>query len=205
MVIIMLGAPGSGKGTLAQKIQNNFMLPHISTGDILREEINSNSNLGKKFKEIIKTGNLISDDLVFEIVKKRISKKDCMNGYILDGYPRNIKQAIMLEAMAKVDVVINIEVSDKTILERLPNRMYCEKCNKIYNKLLYKKPICECGGKLIVRQDDKLEVIKQRLEVYRKETQPLLEFYKDKLIKVNGQTSPDVIYNFVEKELKKRE
>ncbi len=188
MNIILLGPPGAGKGTQAKKIAENYRVPHISTGDILRENISNNTPLGMKAKSYMSRGELVPDELLITIIKDRLSRKDCANGFLLDGYPRTIPQAdalqmILTESNKRIDVVLNIEVSDEELIKRLSGRRMC-KCGASYHVIFNppeKDGICNlCKGKLYQRDDDKEEAIKNRLIVYKKQTQPLIEYYNDK-------------------------
>ncbi len=188
MNIILLGPPGAGKGTQAKKIAENYGVPHISTGDILRENISNNTPLGMKAKSYMSRGELVPDELLITIIKDRLSRQDCANGFLLDGYPRTIPQAdalamILTESNKKIDVVLNIEVDDEELIERLSGRRMC-RCGASYHVMFNppeKDGICNlCKGKLYQRDDDKEEAIKNRLMVYKKQTQPLIEYYNDK-------------------------
>jgi len=184
MKIIFLGPPGAGKGTYASRLTPTLKLPHISSGDIVREEIKAQTKLGNLMKEYSDKGKLGPDEIMIKILAKRLKKPDCEKGCILDGFPRTIKQAKALEKISKIDLVINLNVPDQIIIKRLSNRLTCKKCGTIYNKLTLKPKkdnICdECGGELYQREDDKPEVIQERLNVYRKKTEPLIEYYKKK-------------------------
>lgn len=194
MNIILLGAPGAGKGTQADVISNKLSAPTVSTGNIIREAIKSESPLGKKAKSFTEAGKLVPDDVVIEIIKDRLSKSDCDNGFILDGFPRTIPQAEALESMGiKIDKVISIEVSDDVIVERMSGRRSCPDCGASYH-VKYIPPkaegICDkCGGELRQRSDDSPETVKERLRVYHNQTEPLISFYEDqgKLRVVKGQ------------------
>lgn len=194
MNLIFLGAPGAGKGTQAEVVSDALNIPQISTGNILREAAKNGTEYGLKAKAAMDAGALVSDDIVIGILKERIAEDDCKNGFILDGFPRTIPQAEALDRMGtKIDRVIDIEVDDETIIERMSSRRVCEKCGASYN-LESKKPkvdgVCDnCGGKLVVRDDDKPETVKSRLEVYHKQTEPLKEYYEKKgvLRVVEGQ------------------
>jgi len=188
MNIILLGPPGAGKGTQAKKIAENYKLPHISTGDILRENISNNTPLGIKARSYMSRGELVPDELLITIIKERLSRQDCSNGFLLDGYPRTIPQAdalqmILTESNRNIDVVLNIDVDDEELIKRLSGRRMC-KCGASYHvifNLPEKDGVCNlCKGKLYQREDDKEEAIKNRLIVYKKQTQPLIEYYKDK-------------------------
>ncbi|WPX07879.1 adenylate kinase [Anaerocellum danielii] len=198
MRLILLGAPGAGKGTQAEYLSKRFSIPHISTGDILRENVKNETELGKKAKEYMDKGLLVPDEIVIEIVKDRISKEDCKNGFLLDGFPRTIAQAealdkVLQELGQKIDKVLNIEVPDEKILERMSGRRICKNCGASFH-VIYRPPqkegVCDvCGGELYQREDDKEETVKKRLEVYHAQTQPLIDYYKEKglLVVAYGQ------------------
>ncbi|RJS83559.1 adenylate kinase [Candidatus Bathyarchaeota archaeon] len=181
MRIVMLGPPGAGKGTYASRLTEILGIPHISTGDMVREEIKKQTPLGKRIKEYSDRGILVPDEIIIKLLAERLKKQDCKDGFILDGFPRTINQAEALEKIAKIDLVINLEVPDEIIITRLSNRLICGKCGAIYNLLTLKpkkEGICDkCGGKLYQRKDDRPEVIRERLKVYRKQTEPLIEYY----------------------------
>lgn len=191
MNIIMLGAPGAGKGTIASQMKERYNLPHISTGDIFRENIKNNTELGKMAKSYIDKGALVPDDVTTDITIDRISKDDCKDGFILDGFPRNFAQAKGLdEAMEKlgrkIDLVILVDATDKQITERLSGRRVCENCGEVYH-IVNMPPnvegVCDkCNGKLIHRKDDTEEVVLDRLKTYHELTQPLIDYYKEKKI-----------------------
>lgn len=184
LILILLGPPGSGKGTQAALIHDKFHIPHISTGDLLREHIRKETELGKQAKIYMDKGLLVPDELIFDMLFDRVSQKDCSTGYILDGFPRTLAQAEVFQAhlQGKVTpVVINLDLSDAKIIERLSQRVSCERCGTPYH-LTYSPPktkgICDkCQGKLIQRSDDKEEVIIKRLKVYHEQTKPLIHFY----------------------------
>ena len=186
MKIIMLGAPGAGKGTQAKKIAAKFSIPHISTGDIFRANIKNGTELGKKAKTYMDQGLLVPDELVVDLVVDRVNQEDCRDGYVLDGFPRTIPQAEALDkALAelgqKVDYAIDVDVPDETIIRRMGGRRACVTCGATYH-LEYapteKDGICDtCGGGLILRDDDKPETVKKRLSVYHEQTQPLIDYY----------------------------
>ncbi|MBU4373146.1 MAG: adenylate kinase [Euryarchaeota archaeon] len=188
MNTVLLGPPGAGKGTQAKKIQEYYSLPHISTGDMLRENINDNTSLGVKAKSYMSRGELVPDELLITIIKDRLSKKDCRRGFLLDGYPRTIPQAdalqmILTESNRKLDAVLNISVDDEESIKRLSGRRMC-KCGASYHMAFNppkKDEICDlCKGKLYQRDDDKPDAIRNRLIVYKKQTQPLMEYYNKK-------------------------
>lgn len=189
MKIVMLGAPGAGKGTQAIKISEKYGLPHISTGDIFRYNIRNNTELGLKAKEYMDKGELVPDELTVSILLDRVGKEDCAKGYILDGYPRTIPQAEVLEEALKkngtnIDFAVNVVVPDENIVERMSGRRACTNCGETYH-LVYKKTkeegTCDrCGSGLVQRDDDKPETVKSRLDIYHKQTEPLEEFYKNR-------------------------
>ena len=186
MKIVMLGAPGAGKGTQAKMISEKYSIPHISTGDIFRANIKENTELGQKAKEYMDKGLLVPDELVVNLVVDRLAKDDAKNGYVLDGFPRTIPQAEALtNALAKIneklDFAIDVEVPDENIVNRMGGRRACVKCGGTYH-VKYNptkvEGICDaCGGELILRDDDKPETVKQRLDVYHEQTQPLIDYY----------------------------
>ncbi len=186
MKIIMLGAPGAGKGTQAKKIAEKYGIPHISTGDIFRANIKAGTELGKKAKTYMDQGALVPDELVVDLVVDRVGQEDAKNGYVLDGFPRTIPQAEALDKALnaigeKMDYAINVEVPDENIINRMSGRRACVDCGGTYH-IKYNptkvEGVCDaCGGKLILRDDDKPETVQNRLEVYHKQTQPLIEYY----------------------------
>lgn len=194
MKIILLGAPGAGKGTQAEVICNRYNIPAISTGNIIREALKTGTEMGLKAKSYMESGALVPDEVVIGIIKERIVKDDCKDGFILDGFPRTIPQAEALDKMGIViDKVIDIEVPDEKIIKRMSGRRVCEKCGASYH-LEYKKPkvegICDaCSGTLIQRKDDHPDTVKSRLDVYHSETEPLKDYYEKqgKLTVVEGQ------------------
>ena len=189
MTIIMLGAPGAGKGTQAKKIAEKYQIPHISTGDIFRANIKNGTELGKKAKTYMDQGLLVPDELVCDLVVDRVQQEDCRNGYILDGFPRTIPQAESLDrALAalgeSVDYAVNVEVPDENIVNRMGGRRACVGCGATYH-LVYaptkKEGICDtCGAELILRDDDRPETVQKRLGVYHEQTQPLIDYYSKK-------------------------
>lgn len=194
MKLILLGAPGAGKGTQAEKIVDKFGIPAISTGNILRAAVKDGTEMGIKAKSFMDAGQLVPDEVVIGIIKDRLKEDDCKNGFILDGFPRTIPQAQALEdAEIEIGKVVDIEVSDEAITKRMSGRRVCAKCANSYH-LEYKKPqvegICDaCGGELIQRKDDAPETVQARLAEYHEMTEPLKDFYKGlgKLVIVEGQ------------------
>ena len=196
MNLIFLGPPGVGKGTIAKEISKEKGIPQISTGDLLRAAVKEGSQLGKKAKEYMDTGKLVPDSLVIGLLKDRISKDDCKDGFILDGFPRTIPQAEALEGEVNIDKVLNFKASDKTVISRISGRRTCRKCNAIYhvkNIPPKVKGICDkCGGELFQRDDDKEETVKKRLDTYKQQTAPLIDFYKEKGILADIQTEQPI-------------
>jgi len=194
MKLILLGAPGAGKGTQAEKIVERFNIPAISTGNIIRAALKNGTEMGLKAKAYMDAGSLVPDEVVIGIIKDRLKEDDCKGGFILDGFPRTIPQAQALEDMGiEIDKVVDIEVPDETITSRLSGRRVCAKCANSYH-LLYKKPrvdgICDaCGGELVQRRDDAPETVQARLNEYHEMTEPLKDFYSKlgKLVIVEGQ------------------
>lgn len=208
MNIIFLGAPGAGKGTQAEIVSEKFNIPTISTGNIIREAISTETEMGKKAKEFTESGKLVPDEVVIGIIKERLVKADCKNGFILDGFPRTIPQAEALDNMGIViDKVIDIDVPDESIKDRMSQRRVCPKCGASFH-LVNKKPIKEgicdkCGAELIQRKDDKPETVMDRLNVYHEQTEPLKGYYesKNKLKTVKGIGSVSEITTLVLKAL----
>ena len=181
---IFLGPPGAGKGSLAVKVAEDYKIPHISTGDIFRANIKAQTPLGVKVKAIIDSGSLVSDEMTFELVKDRLAQPDCKNGYILDGFPRTIPQAEMLETLVSDVKVVNFTIKDEIVIRRLSTRRVCKSCGANFNVLTLPpkvEGVCDkCGGELYQRDDDKQESILHRMDVYREQTEPLISFYKEK-------------------------
>ena len=188
MKIIMLGAPGAGKGTQAKMIAEKYNIPHISTGDIFRANIKNGTELGKKAKEYIDQGQLVPDELTLDLVMDRFKKDDCKNGYVLDGFPRTIPQAQALDEALKaigekVDYAIDVDVPDENIVRRMGGRRACVSCGAtyhvVYNPTKVEGKCDRCGNDLIIRDDDKPETVLKRLGVYHKQTQPLIDYYNE--------------------------
>lgn len=185
MKLIILAAPGAGKGTQAEKLSKHFGIPTISTGAILRKNIADGTDLGKIAKKYIDEGKFVPDDVMINIVSERLSEDDCKNGFILDGFPRTLKQAEALDkSEIEIDTVLNLEVEEQKIIERLSGRLECKKCGTTYHTE-HRPPkvsgVCDnCGGELSTRADDKPDVIKKRLDVYHEQTEPLKKFYNEK-------------------------
>ena len=197
MNIILLGAPGSGKGTEASLISKDLFIPTISTGDIIRDNIKNKTELGILSQNYINLGQLVPDDLVINLVKERLTQTDVLNGYILDGFPRTVTQAKALQSFSKIDKVILIDTNYDVIEERILSRRTCPVCKKVYSTKTYQNDFCEvCNTKLIIRDDDNKETVKNRYDVYLKETQPLIDFYinQNLLYKVNGNNNANEVY-----------
>jgi len=215
MRIILLGAPGSGKGTQAQKLIEKFGIPQISTGDLFRSAVKNQTELGKKAKEFMDKGALVPDEIVIGMVEERLSQPDTKNGFILDGFPRTIPQAQALEKMLarlnmKIDAVVEIDVPDDEVIKRIAGRRTCRNCQAMYHIETLKPKVpgkCDkCGGELYQRDDDKEEVIKSRLKVYHSQTAPLVEFYgkKNLVKKISGMGTIDEIFGKIVKALRKK-
>ena len=205
MKIVMLGAPGAGKGTQADKIAEKYNIPHISTGDIFRSNIKAGTELGKKAKSFIDQGLLVPDEVTIGMLLDRIHEADCENGYILDGFPRTIPQAESLTAALKengeaIDFALDVEVPDANIVNRMAGRRACLKCGATYHTEFAapkKEGICDkCGSELVLRDDDKPETVQKRLEVYHEQTHPLIDYYKKKgvLHAIDGTLSMETVF-----------
>lgn len=212
MKLVIFGPPGSGKGTYASRLKSKLNITTISTGDIFREAIKEGTELGKKIKKYLDSGQLVPDETVIEVVRNRIAKPDCKKGFILDGFPRTVEQAKTLEKAVKIDVIIKLLVPKQIIIERLSNRRTCKNCGEIYNlKTLKpkKEGICDkCGGPLIQRKDDTIPVIKERLQIFEKQTRPLMRYYESKIPFINVTCNdidmpPEEAIEQIIKELKK--
>jgi adenylate kinase len=213
MLIILLGPPGAGKGTQAEKIVKDHELAYISTGAILRGAVKEETSLGRKAKQYMDQGQLVPDDLVVEIVKDRLMEPDCANGALLDGFPRTVMQATFLEKVlpdigAEIDRVLLIEVDEHELIDRLTGRRVCGDCGANYH-IKFKPPkvrnVCDqCGGDLYQRDDDSLETVKERLEVYKEQTEPLIKFYQKKnvLRPIDGNQDIEFVYKQINDILK---
>lgn len=208
MKIIMLGAPGAGKGTQAKRIAEKYSLPHISTGDIFRANIKNGTELGNKAKSYMDKGSLVPDEITIGMLIDRINDKDCVNGYVLDGFPRTLAQASSLdEALAKrnekIDYAIDVDVPDENIINRMGGRRACLNCGATYHLEFIPtkvEGICDnCGNEIVIREDDKPETVKKRLEVYHAQTQPLIDYYsnKDILKSVDGTLEIDEVFRAI--------
>ena len=207
MKLIFLGPPGAGKGTLAAKAVDILAIPHISTGAIFRSAIAAQTALGLKVKAIIDAGKLVDDDTTIELVKERLAQDDALKGFILDGFPRTIPQAEALAAFSQTDKVINFDIPDSGVLERLGGRRVCRKCGFNFH-MIFNKPkaedVCDhCGGEVYTRDDDRPDAVQKRLEVYRAQTAPLIDFYRKQglLIDIDARPSVDEIVAAFKKSL----
>ncbi len=214
MNIIMLGPPGAGKGTQAKRVAEKLKVPHISTGDLLRQNVAKNTSLGKQAKDFMNKGALVQDDLVTQMLIDRLDQSDIENGFILDGYPRNLIQAKMLDEVLEgkkrtIDKVIYLDASEPVIIQRITGRLVCKSCSAnfhIKNMPSKKSMVCDhCGGELYQRSDDKEETIKKRLEVYRQEVTCLIDYYGStgRLIKIKADDEADPVLNEIFMILKK--
>lgn len=198
--LIIFGPPSAGKGTQAQRLSKEYGLPQVSTGDLLREAVAKQTPLGVRIKSYLDTGKLGPDDLIVQLIKERVSKPDCANGYLLDGFPRTMGQAEELDKMTDIDLVLNIVVDHESLVERAVGRRICRKCNAVYNVKSNppREPgVCDkCGGELIQRDDDKEETVRNRLKVYQEQTAPLIEHFQKKgnLVDIDGSKGIDGVY-----------
>lgn len=201
MKIIMLGAPGAGKGTQAKRIADKYQIPHVSTGDIFRSNIKGGTELGMKAKAFMDQGALVPDELTIGMLMDRIKEDDCANGYVLDGFPRTIPQAESLKAALgsmgqKIDYAVNVDVPDENIISRMAGRRACLSCGATYHVEFNPSKVegvCDvCGDKLVLRDDDKPETVKKRLSVYHDQTQPLIDFYKAEGVLANVDGTQDM-------------
>jgi adenylate kinase len=215
MRVILLGPPGGGKGTQGELIEKQYGFPKISTGDLLRREVQEKTTLGEMAKAAMNQGELVKDDIVIEMIKHKIFQPDCKRGYILDGFPRNVGQARRLEEIEekRQEIVIDIHLSEQTLIQRLSARRVCSSCGAIYNLLACsprKEGSCDiCGSELIQREDDVPEVIKERLKVYHEQTEALIDYYSRKKVyfRINGEgkieTISKNIYSILDREIAK--
>ena len=208
MNIILLGAPGAGKGTQATRISDKFGLPHISTGDIFRENIKNATPIGLLAKSYTDKGQLVPDEVTCEIVKDRLQKEDCKDGYLLDGFPRTIAQAEALDGFAKIDAVININIDFSLLMARLCGRRVCKECGESYHvsTLNGETKCARCGGELYQRKDDNPETVQNRLDVYSAQTAPLIDYYTKKGIILNftgTDDPPEVLFGQIAETLEK--
>jgi adenylate kinase len=200
MKLVIFGPPSAGKGTQAQKLSKKYGIPQVATGDLLRKAVADKTPLGLKIKSVLDQGRLGPDDLIVQVIKERVAKPDCKNGYLLDGFPRTMGQAKELEKMTSIDLVLNIVVDFEALVERAVGRRTCPKCSAVYH-IKFNPPmnegICEkCGSKLIQRDDDKEDTVRNRLKVYMEQTAPLIEYYrkKGKLVDIDGSGGIDAVF-----------
>jgi adenylate kinase len=207
MKLVIFGPPSAGKGTQAQKLSKKYGIPQIATGDLLREHVAKKTPIGIKVKEILDAGKLGPDDLIVQIIKDRVSQPDCKKGYLLDGFPRTMNQAKELEKMTDIDLVLNIVVDHKALVERAVGRRICPKCAAVYHVKANppkKTGVCDkCGSPLIQRDDDKEETVQRRLKVYQDQTAPLIEHFKSKgkLVDIDGSRGIDGVFDQMVKAL----
>ena len=197
MNLIFVGPPGAGKGTQAKLVCSKFNIPHISTGDMLRNAIRNGSELGIKAKEFMDAGQLVPDEVVIGLVKERLSMDDCKNGFLLDGFPRTVAQAEELGKITTIDNVIMVDVPDEKLVSRIAGRRSCNSCPAIYHVVTYNDVKCkECGGDIIQRPDDREDTVRNRLKVYHEKTKPLIDYYSDKklLTAFNGDKDIQEIF-----------
>ena len=213
MHLLIMGAPGSGKGTCAVELKDFYSIPHISTGEMFRKAIQEKTPIGVIAQQLIEDGHFVPDDITNQIVKERLSLDDCKKGFLLDGYPRNLQQAhalseILNELNIKLDAAINLEVEDQVVFDRIVNRRLCSKCGKGYNLISIppkKEGICDdCNSPLYQRKDDNYETIKERLAVYSEQTKPILAYYEKLgiLVSVNGDQPIDKVVSDIKDKVK---
>lgn len=195
MNLIFLGPPGAGKGTQAVRIAEKFGIAHISTGDMLRAEMREGTELGKAAREPIERGELVPDGVILGMVKNRITRDDCKNGFLFDGFPRTLAQAEALDKLCEIDAAINIDVPAERLVSRIAGRRMCPDCGTAYHVSRYDSPNCTCGGALYQRDDDKEDTVRNRLLVYERSTKPLIDYYAGKglLTTVNGDADMEAV------------
>jgi adenylate kinase len=200
MKLVIFGPPSAGKGTQAQKLSKKYSVPQVATGDLLRKAVADKTPLGLKIKSYLDQGKLGPDEVIVQLIKERVAKPDCKNGFLLDGFPRTMGQAKELERMTDIDLVLSIVVDFESLVERAVGRRTCPKCSAVYH-IKFNPPmnagICEkCGSKLIQRDDDKEETVRNRLKVYQEQTAPLVEYYrkKGKLVDIDGSGGIDAVF-----------
>ena len=201
MKLIFLGPPGAGKGTQAAGVSAHLRVPHISTGDMFRSAIKNATPVGLEAKKYLDAGELVPDSVVIDMVRERLSMPDCENGYLLDGFPRTVEQAIALDEISTPDAVVDIDVPDERLISRLTGRRVCGKCQGTFHisKLADPETCPVCGGQVYQREDDRPETIETRLRAYHEQTEPLIGYYsgKDKLRRVNGDSRPDDVFKSI--------
>jgi adenylate kinase len=201
MKLVIFGPPSAGKGTQAQKLSKQYGIPQVATGDLLRKAVADKTPLGLRIKSYLDQGKLGPDEVIVQLIKERVAKPDCKNGFLLDGFPRTMGQAKELERMTDIDLVLSIVVDFETLVERAVGRRTCPKCSAVYH-IKFNPPmnagVCEkCGSKLIQRDDDKEDTVRNRLKVYQEQTAPLIEYYrkKGKLVDIDGSGGIDAVYS----------
>ena len=201
MKIVLFGPPGAGKGTQANEISKVYELPHISTGALLRKHIEEKTKIGLVALGFIERGKLAPDDIVAEVLKEELAK--CKNGFLLDGYPRTLPQAELLDTITDIDIVLNIQIDDEAVVDRIVNRMVCPVCGKNFSKKLHSTEVCDCGATLTLRKDDTEEIVRERLAVYAAETMPIIDHYKAKgnLVDIDGDGSIQQVFERIQKAL----
>ena len=201
MKIVLFGPPGAGKGTQAAEISKVYGLPHISTGELLRRNIEARTQIGLVALGFIERGKLAPDDVVMEVLHIELAK--CEHGFLLDGFPRTLPQAEMLDKITDIDVVLNIDVDSEKVVDRITNRLVCSACGKNYNKKLHPETVCSCGAHLKTRADDTEEIVRERLKVYEAQTMPIIDHYKakGKLVDIDGDGSIDEVFASIKKVL----
>ncbi len=210
MRIVILGPQGSGKGTQAKKISQYLNIPHISTGDIFRENVKNQTELGMRIKKYLDAGEMMPDRLTDDLVEDRLNKDDCKDGFILDGYPRNPYQAQALDKMTEVDLALEITIPDEEAVKRISGRLTCRECGEIYSvsqdNVSEGSKCRKCGGELYTREDDTEEAIKNRLNIYHSQTEPVARFYENRgvLVTIDGMPLPDMIFENIKKILDER-
>ena len=207
MRLVLLGAPGAGKGTQAKKLEERYEIPQISTGDILRRAVKEETPLGVKAKQHMEGGGLVPDEIVIGLVRERLREEDCAPGFILDGFPRTVEQARALEGITHMDAVVNIDVDLDILMARLTGRRSCPSCGAVYHMQANppkEEGVCDaCGGGLIQREDDNEETVRKRLDTYASQTMPLIDYYKDKglLVNIVGEGGIENVFNNIVKSL----
>lgn len=206
MKIVLIGVRCSGKGTYASKLSPMLGIPHISTGEIFRKNIEKGTSLGEKVKEIYNSGGLVSDEITLELIKERLKEPDCGKGFIFDGFPRTLEQAKELDKLEKIDFAFYLDVSEDVVLERLSTRVLCKKCGNVYNTKIMKPKedgVCDkCGGELYQKEDDKPEAARKRLEMDKENLKQLLDYYKDKgILKTINCDKVDIDTNLIVNEI----
>jgi len=215
MRLVLLGAPGSGKGTQAERLVNKLQIPHISTGNILRQAIEDKNELGTIANSYIQKGTLVPDSIIIQIVEERLGKPDCIPGFVLDGFPRTVTQAESLEfwldsVMLSLDAVVYLWVSEETLITRLVNRRICSKCQSVYHLINHPSEqdgVCDkCGGILVQRSDDQETTVKHRLKVYEEQTAPLRDFYQNLglLVVIDGEKEPNTVFGTLVEAISKK-